>query len=192
MRLLFLLITIFFSFNVIAEEKKIYLAGGCFWCLEESFQDVDGIISAISGYSGGHTENPTYEKISSGKTGHIEALEIIYENEIINADNIFNIFFKNIDPFDGNGQFCDKGYQYQSAIFINNNDTKILANKYISLIENKYNQEVKTLILEFDKFYEAENYHQDFYIKNPIRYNYYKRGCGRTKRLNQLSIKLND
>ncbi|MDC0861736.1 peptide-methionine (S)-S-oxide reductase MsrA [Alphaproteobacteria bacterium] len=192
MRLLFLLIAIFFSLNLSAEEEKIYLAGGCFWCLEESFQDVDGVISAISGYSGGHTENPTYEKISSGKTGHIEALEIIYENEIINIDSILNIFFKNIDPFDGNGQFCDKGYQYQSAIFINNNQIKILANKYISLIENKYNQEVKTLILEFDKFYEAENYHQDFYIKNPIRYNYYKSGCGRTKRLNQLSINFND
>ncbi|MDA9610632.1 peptide-methionine (S)-S-oxide reductase MsrA, partial [Alphaproteobacteria bacterium] len=115
MRLFILLIIFLCAFNANAEEKKIYLAGGCFWCLEEAYQDVDGVISAISGYSGGHTTNPTYEKISTGKTGHIEALEIIYDDEIINSDIILNIFFKNIDPFDENGQFCDKGYQYQSA-----------------------------------------------------------------------------
>ena len=103
-----------------------------------------------------------------------------------------NIFFKNIDPFDENGQFCDKGYQYQSAIFLNSNIKQTLVNKYISIIENNYEKKVKTLVLEFDKFYEAEDYHQDFYIKNPIRYNYYKKGCGRVKRLKQLSIIFNE
>jgi peptide-methionine (S)-S-oxide reductase len=192
MRLFILLIIFLCAFNANAEEKKIYLAGGCFWCLEEAYQDVDGVISAISGYSGGHTTNPTYEKISTGKTGHIEALEIIYDDEIINSDSILNIFFKNIDPFDENGQFCDKGYQYQSAIFLNSNIKQTLVNKYISIIENNYEKKVKTLVLEFDKFYEAEDYHQDFYIKNPIRYNYYKKGCGRVKRLKQLSIIFNE
>ena len=192
MRLFLLLIIFLYAFNTNAEEKKIYLAGGCFWCLEEAYQDVDGIISAISGYSGGHTTDPTYEKISTGKTGHIEALEIIYDDEIINSDSILNIFFKNIDPFDGNGQFCDKGYQYQSAIFLNRNINQTLVNKYISIIESNYEEKVKTLVLEFDKFYEAEDYHQDFYIKNPIRYNYYKKGCGRVKRLKQLSIVFNE
>jgi peptide-methionine (S)-S-oxide reductase len=192
MRLFILLIIFLCALNANAEEKKIYLAGGCFWCLEEAYQDVDGVISAISGYSGGHTTNPTYEKISTGKTGHIEALEIIYEDEIINSDSILKIFFKNIDPFDKNGQFCDKGYQYQSAIFLNSNINQTLVNKYISIIENNYEQKVKTLVIEFDKFYEAEDYHQDFYIKNPIRYNYYKKGCGRVKRLKQLSIILNE
>ena len=192
MRLFLLLIIFLYAFNTNAEEKKIYLAGGCFWCLEEAYQDVDGVISAISGYSGGHTTDPTYEKISTGKTGHIEALEIIYDDEIINSDSILNIFFKNIDPFDGNGQFCDKGYQYQSAIFLNRNINQTLVNKYISIIESNYEKKVKTLVLEFDKFYEAEDYHQDFYIKNPIRYNYYKKGCGRVKRLKQLSIVFNE
>ena len=192
MRLFILLIIFLCALNANAEEKKIYLAGGCFWCLEEAYQDVDGVISAISGYSGGHTTNPTYEKISTGKTGHIEALEIIYEDEIINSESILNIFFKNIDPFDKNGQFCDKGYQYQSAIFLNSNINQTLVNKYISIIENNYEQKVKTLVIEFDKFYEAEDYHQDFYIKNPIRYNYYKKGCGRVKRLKQLSMIFNE
>ena len=192
MRLFSLLIIFLYAVNANAEEKKIYLAGGCFWCLEEAYQDVDGVISAISGYSGGHTTDPTYEKISTGKTGHIEALEIIYDDEIINSDSILNIFFKNIDPFDGNGQFCDKGYQYQSAIFLNRNINQTLVNKYISIIESNYEKKVKTLVLEFDKFYEAEDYHQDFYIKNPIRYNYYKKGCGRVKRLKQLSIVFNE
>ena len=191
MKIIFCLFFIFIFHNSYSEEQKIYLAGGCFWCLEEAFQDEKGIISAISGYSGGHTINPTYKEVSRGDTGHIEALEVIYEDKIISINQIFNIFFQNIDPFDGNGQFCDRGYHYQSAIFISNEKIKNLSNKYISIIENLYNQKVKTLLLDFDKFYNAEDYHQDYYIKNPIRYNYYKRGCGRTKRLEQISLQIN-
>ena len=191
MKIIFCLFFIFIFHNSYSEEQKIYLAGGCFWCLEEAFQDEKGIISAISGYSGGHTINPTYKEISRGDTGHIEALEVIYEDKIISINQIFNIFFQNIDPFDGNGQFCDRGYHYQSAIFISNEKIKNLSNKYISIIENLYNQKVKTLLLDFDKFYNAEDYHQDYYIKNPIRYNYYKKGCGRTKRLEQISLQIN-
>ena len=191
MKIIFCLFFIFIFHNSYSEEQKIYLAGGCFWCLEEAFQDEKGIISAISGYSGGHTINPTYKEVSRGATGHIEALEVIYEDKIISINQIFNIFFQNIDPFDGNGQFCDRGYHYQSAIFISNEKIKNLSNKYISIIENLYNQKVKTLLLDFDKFYNAEDYHQDYYIKNPIRYNYYKKGCGRTKRLEQISLQIN-
>ncbi|MGY9017515.1 MAG: peptide-methionine (S)-S-oxide reductase MsrA [Alphaproteobacteria bacterium] len=191
MKIIFCLFFIFIFHNSYSEEQKIYLAGGCFWCLEEAFQDEKGIISAISGYSGGHTINPTYKEVSRGDTGHIEALEVIYEDKIISINQIFNIFFQNIDPFDGNGQFCDRGYHYQSAIFISNEKIKNLSNKYISIIENLYNQKVKTLLLDFDKFYNAEDYHQDYYIKNPIRYNYYKKGCGRTKRLEQISLQIN-
>ena len=191
MKVIFCLFFIFIFHNSYSEEQKIYLAGGCFWCLEEAFQDEKGVISAISGYSGGHTINPTYKEVSKGDTGHIEALEVIYEDKIVNINQIFNIFFQNIDPFDGNGQFCDRGYHYQSAIFISNEKIKNLSNKYISIIENLYNQKVKTLLLDFDKFYNAEDYHQDYYIKNPIRYNYYKKGCGRTKRLEQLSLQIN-
>ena len=191
MKIIFCLFFIFIFHNSYSEEQKIYLAGGCFWCLEEAFQDEKGIISAISGYSGGHTINPTYKEVSRGDTGHIEALEVIYEDKIISINQIFNIFFQNIDPFDGNGQFCDRGYHYQSAIFISNEKIKNLSNKYISIIENLYNQKVKTLLLDFYKFYNAEDYHQDYYIKNPIRYNYYKKGCGRTKRLEQISLQIN-
>ena len=191
MKVIFCLFFIFIFHNSYSEEQKIYLAGGCFWCLEEAFQDEKGIISAISGYSGGHTINPTYKEVSRGDTGHIEALEVIYEDKTISMNQIFNIFFQNIDPFDGNGQFCDRGYHYQSAIFISNEKIKNLSNKYISIIENLYNQKVKTLLLDFDKFYNAEDYHQDYYIKNPIRYNYYKKGCGRTKRLEQISLQIN-
>ena len=191
MKIIFCLFFIFIFHNSYSEEQKIYLAGGCFWCLEEAFQDEKGVISAISGYSGGHTINPTYKEVSRGDTGHIEALEVIYEDKIVSINQIFNIFFQNIDPFDGNGQFCDRGYHYQSAIFISNEKIKNLSNKYISIIENLYNQKVKTLLLDFDKFYNAEDYHQDYYIKNPIRYNYYKKGCGRTKRLKQISLQIN-
>ena len=191
MKIIFCLFFIFIFHNSYSEEQKIYLAGGCFWCLEEAFQDEKGVISAISGYSGGHTINPTYKEVSRGDTGHIEALEVIYEDKTISMNQIFNIFFQNIDPFDGNGQFCDRGYHYQSAIFISNEKIKNLSNKYISIIENLYNQKVKTLLLDFDKFYNAEDYHQDYYIKNPIRYNYYKKGCGRTKRLEQISLQIN-
>ena len=191
MKVIFCLFFIFIFHNSYSEEQKIYLAGGCFWCLEEAFQDEKGVISAISGYSGGHTINPTYKEVSRGDTGHIEALEVIYEDKIVSINQIFNIFFQNIDPFDGNGQFCDRGYHYQSAIFISNEKIKNLSNKYISIIENLYNQKVKTLLLDFNKFYNAEDYHQDYYIKNPIRYNYYKKGCGRTKRLEQLSLQIN-
>lgn len=191
MKIIFCLFFIFISHNSYSEEQKIYLAGGCFWCLEEAFQDEKGVISAISGYSGGHTINPTYKEVSRGDTGHIEALEVIYEDKVVSINQIFNIFFQNIDPFDGNGQFCDRGYHYQSAIFISNEKIKNLSNKYISIIENLYNQKVKTLLLDFDKFYNAEDYHQDYYIKNPIRYNYYKKGCGRTKRLKQISLQIN-
>jgi len=191
MKVIFCLFFIFIFHNSYSEEQKIYLAGGCFWCLEEAFQDEKGVISAISGYSGGHTINPTYKEVSRGDTGHIEALEVIYEDKIVTINQIFNIFFQNIDPFDGNGQFCDRGYHYQSAIFISNEKIKNLSNKYISIIENLYNQKVKTLLLDFDKFYNAEDYHQDYYIKNPIRYNYYKKGCGRSKRLEQISLQIN-
>tara|TARA_B110000093_G_scaffold28499_1_gene28339 strand:- start:463 stop:1041 length:579 start_codon:yes stop_codon:yes gene_type:complete len=191
MKIIFCLFFIFIFHNSYSEEQKIYLAGGCFWCLEEAFQDEKGVISAISGYSGGHTINPTYKEVSRGDTGHIEALEVIYEDKVVSINQIFNIFFQNIDPFDGNGQFCDRGYHYQSAIFISNEKIKNLSNKYISIIENLYNQKVKTLLLDFDKFYNAEDYHQDYYIKNPIRYNYYKKGCGRTKRLEQISLQIN-
>tara|TARA_X000000368_G_C23027236_1_gene710808 strand:+ start:48 stop:629 length:582 start_codon:yes stop_codon:yes gene_type:complete len=182
----------FFSTFVYSSENKIYLAGGCFWCLEQAFQEELGVISAVSGYSGGKSINPSYKDVSKGDTGHIEALEILYDDNLVSINELLEIFFKNIDPFDEKGQFCDRGYQYQSAIFINNKSIETIANKYISKIEKKFVKKVKTMLLKFDKFYKAEDYHQDYYLKNPIRYNLYKKGCGRENRLKKISIKFND
>ena len=186
MKILLLLILITYAFNSYAEEKKVYLAGGCFWCLEEAFQNIEGVISAISGYSGGHTDNPTYEKISSGKTGHIEALEVIYEDSVINTDNILKIFFTNIDPFDGNGQFCDKGKSYRSVAFYLNKDQKNKIKNSLDQIEKRFNSQVVTLTWQFEKFYPAEDYHQDYYQKNFVRYLSYKKACQREEVLNKI------
>ena len=173
-----------------AKLNTIYLAGGCFWCVEEVYEELKGVVSVQSGYSGGHVENPTYREVVSGNTGHIEAVEILYDSDIVNLDTLVRSFFLNIDPFDSNGQFCDKGYSYKSAIFTNDQEFIDIVNFYISRIEINHDQNVETLILPFKNFYLAEEYHQDYYKKNPIKYTYYKYGCGREKRIKQLNINL--
>ena len=173
-----------------AKLNTIYLAGGCFWCVEEVYEKLEGVDSVISGYSGGHVENPTYREVVKGNTGHIEAVEIIYDSEIVSLDTLVKSFFLNIDPFDSNGQFCDKGYSYKSAIFSNDQEFINKVNLYISKIEKNHDQNVETLILPFKNFYLAEDYHQDYYKKNPIKYTYYKYSCGREQRIKQININL--
>ena len=173
-----------------AKLNTIYLAGGCFWCVEEVYEKLEGVDSVISGYSGGHVENPTYREVVKGNTGHIEAVEIVYDSEIVSLDTLVKSFFLNIDPFDSNGQFCDKGYSYKSAIFSNDQEFINKVNLYISKIEKNHDQNVETLILPFKNFYLAEDYHQDYYKKNPIKYTYYKYSCGREQRIKQLKINL--
>ena len=173
-----------------AKLNTIYLAGGCFWCVEEVYEKLEGVESVLSGYSGGHVENPTYREVVKGNTGHIEAVEIVYDSEIVSLDTLVKSFFLNIDPFDSNGQFCDKGYSYKSAIFTNDQEFIDIVNFYISKIETNHDQKVETLILPFKNFYLAEEYHQDYYRKNPIKYTYYKYGCGREQRIKQLKINL--
>ena len=173
-----------------AKLNTIYLAGGCFWCVEEVYEKLEGVDSVISGYSGGHVENPTYREVVNGNTGHIEAVEIVYDSEIVSLDTLVKSFFLNIDPFDSNGQFCDKGYSYKSAIFSNDKEFIDKVSFYISKIETNHDQKVETLILPFKNFYLAEEYHQDYYKKNPIKYTYYKYGCGREQRIKQLKINL--
>ena len=172
-----------FSF---AENSKAYFGGGCFWCMEEAFENKNGVKEVISGYSGGTTENPTYEDVTYGNTGHFETLEIIYDKSIITFEELVNLFWINIDPFDEQGQFCDKGFSYRSVAFYQNEDQKKIIENSKSEIEKKFNSKVVTYIRDFKKFYKAEENHQDYYEKKFINYLLYKKGCGREKRLNNI------
>ena len=183
-------LTLFFltlSSNLNAiNTQKVYFAGGCFWCMEESFDKVEGVRDVISGYSGGTTKNPTYKEVTYGNTGHFEVVEIVYDSKITNFENLLNVFWTNIDPFDKAGQFCDKGYSYRSVAFYTNNEEKILIEKNIKELENKFNRKVVTYIRNFKKFYKAEEYHQDFYKIKFERYLRYKKACGREELLKRI------
>ena len=172
-----------FSF---AENSKAYFGGGCFWCMEEAFEKKNGVKEVISGYSGGTTENPTYEDVTYGNTGHFETIEIIYDQSVITFEELVNLFWINIDPFDEQGQFCDKGFSYRSVAFYQNEDQKKIIENSKSKIEKKFNSKVVTYIRDFKKFYKAEENHQDYYEKKFINYLLYKKGCGREKRLNNI------
>ena len=176
--------------NSKASIKSMYVAGGCFWCVEEVYEKAEGVLSVYSGYSGGYVENPTYQEVVLGNTGHIEAVEINYDSSLVNEEQLVKLLFLNIDPFDEGGQFCDRGYSYKSAFFTSDEKLKKIINEYILKIENNHNQKVQTLVLPFKNFYLAEDYHQDYYKKNPIRYNFYKYSCGREQRIKQLRINL--
>ena len=186
----YLFILVLLPLFSLAKINTIYLAGGCFWCVEEVYEEIEGVVNVQSGYSGGHVENPTYREVVSGNTGHIEAVEIVFDSDIVSLDTLVKSFFLNIDPFDSNGQFCDKGYSYKSAIFSNDQEFIDKVNFYISKIETNHDQNVETLILPFKNFYLAEDYHQDYYKKNPIKYTYYKYSCGREQRIKQININL--
>ena len=176
MRLLItLIINLFFIYSASAVEKeKAYFAGGCFWCVEESFEKLKGVEQVISGYSGGTTENPTYKEVTYGNTGHFEVVEIIYNKEIISYEELLNNFWINIDPFDAYGQFCDKGYSYRSVAFYQNKNEKNLIEKNILKLEEKFNKRVVTYVRKFDKFYMAESRHQNYYKEYLLNYIAYK------------------
>ena len=185
----FLIIFIFLiniNFSYSAQKDKAYFAGGCFWCVEESFEKLKGVEEVISGYSGGVTENPTYKEVTYGNTGHFEVVEIIYDKKIISFKELLENFWVNIDPFDAYGQFCDKGYSYRSVAFYQNDQEKNLIKKDIKDLENKFNKKVVTYIRNFEKFYKAEEYHQDFYKIKLERYLSYKKACGREETLKRI------
>ena len=169
------------------------LGGGCFWCVEAVVQKLIGVESVVSGYCNGQTENPTYKSSSTGTTGHYEAVQIEYDSSKVSYQQLLDVYWKNIDPFDSRGQFCDKGPQYRAAIFTMNDSEEELANKSKSVLQAKLKDKAKvvTEILSAKKFYAAEDYHQDYYIKNPVRYKYYRYGCGRDKRLEQVEELVN-
>ena len=163
-------------------------AGGCFWCMEPPFDKLEGVFATTSGYTGGHTDKPTYKQVSSDTTGHYEAIEISYDPSKIDYATLLNVFWHNVDPLDAKGQFCDKGESYRTAIFYNSDEQKKLAQaSKKELVESGYfNEDVVTVIEAVKTFYPAEEYHQDYYQKSPVRYKYYRFACGRDNRLEEL------
>jgi len=171
-----------------SQYRTATFAGGCFWCMEPPFDKLDGVISTTSGYIGGNKDNPTYKEVSRGGTGHTEAIEIIYDPARISYDELLNEFWHNIDPTNANGQFCDWGNQYRSEIFYHDAEQEKLARQSkAALTELKpFDAPVVTGITGASTFYPAEDYHQDYYLKNPVRYKFYRYGCGRDKQLEDL------
>ena len=163
-------------------------AGGCFWCMEPPFDDLEGVISTTSGYIGGRTVNPTYEEVSAGGTGHYEAVQIVFDPSRVSYERLLEVFWKNIDPLDASGQFCDKGTQYLSAVFFHDEQQKKAALASREALEKSgvLKGSIVTAIHPAARFYPAEEYHQDYYEKNPIRYKFYRTGCGRDRRLQAL------
>lgn len=170
------------------EPAKAYFAGGCFWCMEEAFEKVDGVIAAVSGYMGGTVQNPSYEEVSSGRTGHAESIEVLYDPSKVTYNQLLEAFWRNVDPITPTAQFCDHGTQYRAAIFYQNDQEKRFAEESKQAIEQskRFTQPIVTQIVMASQFYTAEDYHQDFYKKNPIRYKFYKYNCGRAQRLDEL------
>lgn len=167
---------------------KATFAGGCFWCMEEAFDKVPGVVATTSGYMGGQTKNPTYEQVSTGRTGHAEVVQVEYDSTKVTYEKLLEAFWRNIDPTQKDAQFCDHGSQYRSAIFFHSDDQRRLAeSSRVVLNGNKpFKSEIVTQIAKADAFYPAEDYHQDYYQKNPVRYQFYKTGCGREARLKEL------
>ena len=154
--------------------------------MEESFEDLNGVKDVISGYSGGTTKNPTYKEVTYSNTGHFETIEIIYDKNLINYKDLLDHFWINIDPFDAIGQFCDKGYSYRSVAFYQSEDEKKKINQSIKDLEKNFNKKIVTYVKKFDKFYMAEDYHQNYYKKKFLNYLRYKQACGRENRLNSI------
>lgn len=161
-------------------------AGGCFWCMQPPYDSIKGVISTTVGYTGGTLPNPTYEQVSAGKTGHAESIQIVFDPEQISYANLLDVFWKNIDPLALNRQFCDGGTQYRSAIFYHSVNQKKLAEESRYKLEKQRGWRIVTEIVPSGPFYPAEDYHQSYYRKNPIRYKFYRNGCGRDKRLREL------
>jgi peptide methionine sulfoxide reductase msrA/msrB len=171
-----------------AMTRKATFAGGCFWCTEADFEKLPGVVKVISGYTGGTKENPTYEEVSSGTTGHVEAIQVYYDPSKITYEDLLDFFWKHVDPTDSGGQFVDRGAQYRSVIFYHDEEQKQLAEKLKEALEKskRFNKPVVTEIIKFTKFYEAEGYHQDYYKKHSIKYSYYRHGSGRDQLLSKV------
>lgn len=169
------------------ETATAMFAAGCFWCAEHDFETVPGVINVVSGYTGGQEVNPTYEQVSSGGTGHFESIKVTYQPDKISYKALLTVFWHNIDPTNAKGQFCDTGKQYRSVIFYSNEtEKKIAEESKAALIKSGRFKTIETLILPASTFYPAEEYHQGYSHKNPLRYQFYRYSCGRDQRLKKL------
>jgi peptide-methionine (S)-S-oxide reductase len=163
------------------------VAGGCFWCVESDFEKLDGVIEAVSGYTGGRTNNPTYKQVTYNDTGHYEAVEITFNPAVVSYETLIDHYWTTVDPTDPTGQFCDKGESYRTAIFAREDQLEIAQNSLARVKKDKpFKANIVTPILPATTFYKAEDYHQDYYKKNPVRYKIYRTGCGRDARLKKL------
>lgn len=167
--------------------KTATFAGGCFWCMEPPFDKIEGVVSTTSGYIGGRTKNPSYEEVSSGVTGHAEAVQIVFDPTKVSYAELLEVFWHNVDPLTPNAQFCDHGSQYRTAIFYHGEEQKRLAETSKKALEQsgRFTQPIVTEIAPAGEFYKAEEYHQDYYLNNPVRYKFYRYNCGRDAVLEQ-------
>jgi peptide-methionine (S)-S-oxide reductase len=169
-----------------AATAKATFAGGCFWCTEADFDKVPGVISTTSGFIGGMKVNPTYQEVVTGRTGHTEAVEIIFDPTKVTYEKLLEVFWRNHDPLTKNRQFCDSGNQYRPGIFYHSKDQRKLAEASKVEAQKRFRQPIQTEITQATTFYPAEDYHQDYYLKNPVRYKFYRFNCGRDQRLEEL------
>lgn len=184
----FLFLSLCFNQAVFAETTVATFAGGCFWCMEPPFDKLEGVISTTSGYTDGHLENPTYKQVSAGGTGHTEAIQIVYDPAKVSYTKLLEVYWRNIDPLTANAQFCDHGSQYRAGIYYHDASQQQAAEASLQALVDakKFDQPIVTEIKPASTFYPAEDYHQDYYQKNPLRYKYYRYACGRDKRLEEL------
>jgi len=170
-----------------AAKAEAVFAGGCFWCVEADFEKLPGVIEAVSGYAGGHVANPTYKQVVRGGTGHYEAAKIIYDPTLVSYDELLEHFWTTVDPTDDGGQFCDRGQSYATAIFATPGQIEAAKTSKKTLqVSGRLKEKVVTPVIPAGPFYDAETYHQNYYKKNPIRYKYYRNGCGRDKRIKKV------
>ncbi|WP_376695110.1 peptide-methionine (S)-S-oxide reductase MsrA [Wenzhouxiangella sp. EGI_FJ10305] len=168
------------------ELARATFAGGCFWCMEPPYDEVDGVVETISGFSGGDVENPTYKQVVQGGTGHLEVVQVVYDPEKVDYQQLLDIYWPNVDPFDGGGQFCDRGESYRPAIFAHDERQEQLAQESLEARQSRFEQPIEVTIEPFEAFYPAEAYHQNYYEKNSVRYKYYRWRCGRDERLEEV------
>ena len=169
-----------------AARDTAVFAGGCFWCMEPPYDALDGVLATVSGYAGGHVEDPTYEEVTAGGTGHREAVLVVYDATEVTYPELLEVFWHNVDPLDDGGQFCDRGFSYTTAIFAQDAEQLRLARASKEAVQDRFERTVVTPVVEDASFYPAEEHHQDYYDKNPLRYKFYRWNCGRDDRLEEL------
>jgi len=169
-----------------ADEAVATFAGGCFWCMEVPYQELDGVLATTAGFMGGHVEDPTYDEVSAGGTGHAEVVQVRYEPERVSYPELLAVYWRNVDPFDAGGQFCDRGSSYRAEIFFHDERQRRLAVESRERVQQRFEQEIVVPVSEAGPFYPAAEYHQDYHRENPIRYRIYRTLCGRDGRLEEI------